>query len=437
MSGSRSSKRRRRALPTLAVLLALLALGLIFRSPLEAWFRPEAHTAQPDTRAPAAGADHGPETVDHYTCSMHPSVQQPGPGKCPICGMDLTPVTKAQQAQGVVWIDEARRQLSGVRTANVTEAPLQRTLRAVGRVSYDESKLSDVTLKVPGWITQLVVNQTGQRVRAGETLFQLYSPELLGAQQDFLLAKRASAASSAAGASSALLLAGARQRLRLLGLAEAEIEALARRGSPSETISFASPASGFVIEKDVVEGAAVQAGMKLFRIAALDPVWVEADVYEADLAQVQLNQSVRVTLDYLPGRAYEGKVSYLYPALDPVARTGRVRVPLANPQLELRPGMYASVELTTASVARLQVPVSAVVYTGPRRLVFVDEGEGRFRPQEIQIGAEANGNYEVLAGLQAGERVASSGVFLIAAEARISTAAKYWERAPASEGSAP
>ena len=177
--------------------------------------------------------------------------------------------------------------------------------------------------------------------------------------------------------------------------------------------------------------------MKLFRIAALDPVWVEADVYEADLAQVQLNQSVRVTLDYLPGRAYEGKVSYLYPALDPVARTGRVRVPLANPQLELRPGMYASVELTTASVARLQVPVSAVVYTGPRRLVFVDEGEGRFRPQEIQIGAEANGNYEVLAGLQAGERVASSGVFLIAAEARISTAAKYWERAPASEGSAP
>jgi len=149
MSGSRSSKRRRRALPTLAVLLALLALGLIFRSPLEAWFRPEPHAAQPDTRAPAAGADHGPETVDHYTCSMHPSVQQPGPGKCPICGMDLTPVTKAQQAQGVVWIDEARRQLSGVRTANVTEAPLQRTLRAVGRVSYDESKLSDVTLKVP------------------------------------------------------------------------------------------------------------------------------------------------------------------------------------------------------------------------------------------------------------------------------------------------
>src|SRR5262249_34351651 len=150
----------------------------------------------------------------------------------------------------------------------------------------------------------------------------------------------------------------ARQRLHLLGMSEAEIAALSRRGVASESISFASPKSGFVIEKDVVEGAAVQAGMKLFRIAGLDSVWVEAEVYEADLPDVRVGQRASVSLDYVPGRSYEGKVSYVSPFLDPVARTGRVRVELANPQLELRPGMYASVQLASRLQTRLQVPAS-------------------------------------------------------------------------------
>jgi Cu(I)/Ag(I) efflux system membrane fusion protein len=437
------SARVRQFLPALTLLLVLLVLGSAFRAPLVAWFTGEGQQRAPEpaSAVPAAESAAGtkvpntsdPDAIAHYTCAMHPSVHQHGPGECPICGMDLVPVTNAQQEQGVVLIDEARRQLIGVRVGEVTLGPLQRTLRAVGRITYDESKLTDVTLKVHGWITKLLVSQTGQRVQAGQTLFQLYSPDLFSAQQDFLLAQQGAqtlAGKSSGAPSSDLLARSARQRLHLLGLGNAEIEALARRGTPSESVPFASPASGFVIEKNVVEGAAVEAGMKLYRIAALNSVWVEAEVYEADLPRVHTGQHVSVTLDYVPGHAYQGKVSYVSPFLDALARTGRVRVELPNPALQLRPGMYASVELATDPQPCLQVPASAVVYTGPRRLVFVDQGEGRFRPQEIRIGAQGNGSYEVLEGLSPGDRVATSGVFLIAAEARIRTAAKYWEKVP-------
>jgi len=367
--------------------------------------------------------------IDHYTCSMHPSVRQSGPGKCPLCGMDLIPVTTAQQEQGVVTIDEARRQLIGVRTAPVVLARMQSSFRALGHVTYDESALTDVNLRVRGWITTLQVDRTGQRVARGQTLFTLYSPELYNAQQDFLLATSGAAgrASPDGGSRVEGLGRAARQRLRLLGMSDAQIDAVGKSGVATESVAFASPAGGFVIEKDVVEGASVEPGARLYRIAALGKVWIEADVYEADLANVRVGQRADVTLDYLPGRSYEAKIAYVYPYLDPKVRTGRVRIEIANKDLDLRPGMYASVELGVDAGKRVQVPSAAVVYTGPRRLVFVDLGEGRFKPQEIRVGAEANGMYEVLAGLQPGDLVATSGVFLIAAEARISTAAKYWE----------
>lgn len=373
--------------------------------------------------------------VDHYTCSMHPSVKQAGPGKCPICGMDLVPVTKEQQSEGVVMIDEGRRQLIGVRTSPVIEGPLRSSFHAVGHVAYDESAFTDVNLKVKGWITKLLVNETGQRVARGQTLFTMYSPELYNAEQDFLLANRSSGMGSKQDDAGVPRIASfahaARKRLNLLGLSDAQIDAVAAKGEPQESTAIASPASGFVIEKDVVEGASVDAGMRLFRIAALNKVWVEADVYEADLAHVRVGQPANVTLDYLPGRSYDAKVSYVYPYLELGARTGRVRIELANKELELRPGMYASVELASDMGSRVQVPASAIVYTGPRRLVFVDLGAGRFRPKEVRVGTEANGMYEVLEGLKAGDMVATSGVFLIAAEARISTAAKYWDSEPA------
>lgn len=439
----------RRWLGTALFAATLVVAALVFRRQLEAWFTgqslggsggaafmPPAGMGTASAPGPAPGqASSDPGEIDHYTCSMHPSVKQQTPGKCPICGMDLIPVTKAQQEQGVVRIDEARRQLIGVRIGTVVEAPMQRAFRAVGHVTYDESALSDVTLKVGGFITKLFVNRTGQHVSKGQPLFSLYSPDLYGAQQDFLLATQGAAAAPASANATGptrldLLGKASRQRLHLLGMSDPQIDAVAKRGAPSESIAIPSPASGFVIEKDVVEGAAIEAGMRLYRIAALNKVWVEAEVYEADLAHVKVGQTATVTLDYLPGQSYDAKVSYIYPYLSQEARTGRVRVELSNPELELRPGMYASVSLASDAMPRLQVPAGAVVYTGPRRLVFVDLGDGRFRPQEVRVGTEANGMYEVLSGVSAGDRVATSGVFLIAAEARISTAAKYWDKAP-------
>jgi Cu(I)/Ag(I) efflux system membrane fusion protein len=432
----------RRHLGTLVFVAALAVAAIVFRGPLRAWFAPVHPESMPAPTAAthgAAAASSGSasaadDEIDHYTCSMHPSVRQKAPGNCPICGMKLIPVTKAQTAQGVVTIDEARRQLIGVRTGLVVEAPMQRTLRAVGRVTYDESKLTDVTLKVRGFITKLLVSRTGERVSQGQILFQLYSPELFQAEQDYLLATATATGSAATTGAprGEMLERAARQRLHLLGLSDAQLDTLAKKGAPSESIAFPSPASGYVLEKDVVEGAAVEAGMRLYRIAALDKVWVEADVYEADLPHVHKGQPASVSLDYLPDRAYDAKVAYVYPFVDPTTRAGRVRLELTNRELELRPGMYASVSLVAGEEPRLQVPASAVVYTGPRRLVFVDLGDGRFRPQEIRVGTEAGGMLEVLEGLKPGERVATSGVFLIAAEARISTAAKYWD-APADD----
>jgi Cu(I)/Ag(I) efflux system membrane fusion protein len=370
-----------------------------------------------------------PSEIAHYTCPMHPSVRQKTPGQCPICGMDLTPVTKQQQQQGQVTIPPARQQLIGVRTAPVVHARMVDSIRAVGRLTYDETKLVDVNLKVRGWITKLLVNETGQRVRKGQPLFTLYSPELHNAQQELLLALRSQPLVQGQQGPGAVapLARAARQKLRLLDLSDAQVDAIVQKGEPMTEVTFAAPASGYVIEKNVVEGGSVEPGMRLFRIGSLSEIWIEADVYEADLAHVRVGQHAAISLDYLEGRTYEARVAYIYPALDPQTRTSRVRLELANRDLELRPGMYATVQLDSDLGMRLQVPASAVVYTGPRRLVFVSLGQGVFRPQPVQIGVESQGMYEVLSGLSAGDVVATSGVFLIAAEARISTAARYWE----------
>jgi Cu(I)/Ag(I) efflux system membrane fusion protein len=433
-------------LVSIALAAALAVLALVFHGPLVAWFSGERTTGSTGSAGSSAGGVAGeaspggvgpsaastPGAIDHYTCSMHPSVRAAAPGKCPICGMDLIAVTR-EQDQGVVLIDDTRRQLIGVRTAPVVLAPMRKDFRVVGHVTYDESSLADVNLKVRGWITKLYVSQTGQKVTKGQTLLSLYSPELYNAEQDFILATQAVATSSLAPASGPgrieTMARAARQRLHLLGLEDAQIDVLARQGAPSESVPIVAPASGFVIEKNVVEGASVDAGMRLYRIAALTRVWIEAQVYEGDLADVHAGQSASVTLDYVPGRTYDAKVAYVYPYLDPQTRTAQVRLELANKDLDLRPGMYASVTLGADLGPRVQVPSAAVVYTGPRRLVFVDLGQGRFRPEEVSVGAAANGMYEVLSGLQPGDQVATSGVFLIAAEARIRTASRYWDSA--------
>lgn len=399
---------RRRA-ACIALALVAGALLFLFRSPIVAWFR-----------GPAEPASVGVSQEATYTCPMHPHVRQHGPGKCPICGMDLVAVARAQEESAAVEIQPDRQQLLGVRTGTVELRPVAAEVRAVGRVAFDETRLEDVTVKYGGYIGRLHVEQTGQAVQRGQTLFTLYSPELYAAQQEYLaaLASQKAARQTSVPDRADYLAAAARQKLRLWDLSDAQIRRVEETGESIREIAVPSPASGYIVEKDVVEGAAVQPGMRLFRIAGLDRVWVEAEVYESELPRVRMGQSAVVTLPYLPGEELRGRVSLILPALNPESRTGRVRIEIAN-RGQLRPGMYADVLLRTTGKEVPMVPESAVIYTGPRQLVFVDLGEGRFRQREVRLGAKHGDAFEVLSGLQPGDRVVTSGNFLIDAEARL------------------
>lgn len=370
--------------------------------------------------APAAGSGNGSD-VAYYTCSMHPQVHSDHPGTCPICSMPLTPVTREEQQVGVIRVDEGRRSLLGIRTAKVARGLMSLEIRAQGRLVVDETRLHDITLKVGGYVSNLVVNATGQRVGKGDTLFTLYSPELYAAQQEYLIARSNRDAMYSAGDStrSDALVRASETKLKLWGLGDDQLRAIVEKNAPIERLPFRSPASGIVMEKSVVEGDAVTAGQRLFRIADLDQIWVEADVYEADLARIVKGQPATITLTYLPGRTFEGKVAFVYPYLDPSSRTGRVRITLANKGVELKPDMFATVMFKLPLGVKLQIPSSAVVYTGPRRLVFVDLGDGRLRPQEVTIGARSGDVVEIMSGLNEGDTIVTSGNFLVAAESRV------------------
>jgi Cu(I)/Ag(I) efflux system membrane fusion protein len=435
----RDAARRRSALVLRAGLAAAaLVVLFIFRGLVVAWFTgrpaaggPAAAGAGPGSAprgSPPAAAAAPAGDIAYYTCSMHPSVRQQAPGKCPICDMNLIPVRRDEMRSEVVTLDDGRQQEIGLRTGVVALRPLADRITTVGRVAYDESRLHDVSVKFAGWIGKLYVDQTGQRVRRGQTLFTLYSPELYGAEQEFLsaLESQRAARASAAPDRADYLVEAARQKLRLWDLGDGEIRRIAARGAPEKEVPVASPAAGVVIEKDVVQGASVQPGMKLFRIAGLDRMWIEAEVYEADLGRVTLGAPATVTLRALPGRQLHGRVALVEPALAAESRTARVRIEVLNPVgtlgPALRPAMYAEVELSGAGRQSLVVPESAVLYTGPRTVVFVDLGGGRFRPREVRLGAKSAGAYEVLAGLREGDRVVTSGNFLLDAESRLTGA---------------
>ena len=420
-----------------------LAAGwFIFRCPMvegfAKWFQPTETLENPymglrmlECGSPSdwsVGADvhaahAAPGEIAYYTCSMHPSVRSASPGLCPICSMTLTPVTRRDLESGAVFIDAARRQRIGVRTALTERRVMTRRIQAVGEVRADETRLVDVTLRTGGWVQNLAAAATGQRVRAGQTLFTLYSPELYGAQREHLAAVRNQAASEMF----ATLARGSRQRLHLLGMTEAQIDTLELRGEASEHVPILSPAAGWVLEKDVVEGARVESGARVYRIAGLDRVWIDAEVYEADLPHVHVGQRAIVVLTHVPDPKHEARIDFIYPELQAASRTARVRVVLDNPDLDFKPGMYANVELDVDLGERIAIPTAAVIYTGPRRLVFVDLGDDRFRPQEVTLGVEAGGWSEVQSGLQPGDVVVTSGNFLIAAESRIRASAGVWE----------
>lgn len=390
------------------------------------WEQPASTDAHVHDSANVEGGDE----ISHYTCSMHPSVKQDGPGTCPICAMDLTPVTKQEVETGTIFVDEIRRQRIGVRTAAATKRQMTLQVRAVGAVRYDESRLHDVNLRMSGWVQHLSVDETGQRVKAGQTLFTLYSPELYAAQLEHLASTKRQ---TEGGEMRQHLAQASRTRLRLLGMSSDQIAALEKRGEAQENVPIPSPASGYVVEKQIVDGARVDAGMRVYRIADLSKVWIDAEVYESDLPHVKVGQSARVELPYVQDTRFSGTVDYIYPTLEGQTRTGRARIVLDNPDLLLKPDMYANVSIDVDLGERLSIPESAVVYTGPRRLVFVDLSEGKLQPKVVKLGVHVDGFYEVTDGVSAGDVVVTSGNFLIAAESRIRSAAQYWESGDVAE----
>ena len=369
-----------------------------------------------------------------YTCGMHPWVLQPKPGKCPVCHMDLVPVDPAKLT-GKLALDPVVVQNIGVRVAPVTIGPLTQTIRTVGTVDYNETAVRDVNIKLAGWIEKLYVNYMGERVTAGQPLLELYAPDLYAAQQEYLLALKDRARSSGGPATGPSadssgtdiareardLLSAARTRLEYYDITPEQIAALQQRGEASKTMTIYSPYGGVVIAKNAFEGMRVEPGTLLFRIADLSTVWVMVALYEYQLPYVQVGQQALMTLSYIPGEAFEGKVIYVYPTLDEKTRQVRVRLEFANPRGLLKPGMFAEVQLrSTLADDRILVPREAIIDTGQRQVAFVSLGQGRFEPRQVQMGVPTeNGMVQVLSGLKSGEMVVTSGQFLLDSESRI------------------
>ncbi|MFO1497538.1 MAG: efflux RND transporter periplasmic adaptor subunit [Verrucomicrobiota bacterium] len=429
------------------------------------------------------GRDHAPASQGSlaalYTCGMHPQVVQDRPGNCPICGMKLTPVHKhasgtastaprtvkyyqsptspvetspvprkdsmgldmvpvyadepARDGPQVIAVDPVTTQTMGIRTAQVKRGPLRRLIRTVGTIDYNETALTDVTTKYRGWVEKLHADATGQQVHRGEPLFEIYSPELYSAQREYLLALDSSA--NTPGATP--LRESALTKLKFFDISEEQIAELVRTHEPRKSLRVSAPQDGFVVEKAIVQGQLVEAGMKLYRLADLSLVWVQAQIYEQDLAYVRLGQEVTVGLAYLPDREFRGRVTYIYPNVDEKTRTARVRMEFHNPGYFLKPGMFATVEVAAElEPSVVLVPDMAVLRSGQKNTVFVARDGGKFEPRTVVLGLQGErDHYQVISGLSEGERIVTSGQFMLDSESQLREAIEKMKepgRAPGS-----
>lgn len=398
--------------PSLIVVAALAVAAAMYRDQLLRWFRPSEEEIVAVAEATPSASPASQPTSRPAAHSDSPDVSQAA----------SQPASQPASMPSV-HIEERRRQLIGVKTARVERRVLEPVVRAVGRVTYDETRVSDVTLKIRAWIGEAHADFTGKEVRRGEPLFTFYAPELYSAQAEYLEALRQSRMHPERAGR---LVEAVRTRLRLWDVADSTIERLEREGEPRKYVPMLSPAGGTVIEKHVFEGSAVEPGKLLYRIADLARVWIEAEVYESDLARVKTGQTAVVTSSYHPGLRVEGRISYIYPYLDAPTRTGRVRIVAQNPDGRLKPEMYVNAEIRTDEAPVLAVPQSAVIYAGERRIAFRDLGEGRLQPVPVETGVTADGWTEIRSGLNEGDRIVTDANFLIAAESNLSEALKTW-----------
>ena len=401
------------------------------------------------------GSGKSSSTGQVYYCPMHPSVVQDHPGECPICSMTLVLKTEGKanpsaaggarnaamataptvRVPGLADVDlpPERIQLIGMRTATVKREAIGGDLRTVGVVAANERGLAQINTRFGGWIQKLLVSETGERVRRGQVLATIYSPEVFRAEQELLLAR---GWSSAGGGDAKPKhdhedLAGgldtnARQRLELLGIAPQEIDEMLRAGKAAEAVPIRSSVDGYVVGKNAVAGVAVQSGSVLFEVADLARVWVTADIYEQDISRVRVGQRARLELASYPGEMQTGKVTFIYPIVDSGSRTLKLRLEFKNTSdrngPRLRPGMYGTVYLDLPSTTGLTVPTEAVVDTGETHYLFVLKDGGRFEPRKVKVGAHLKDKVEVLSGVAEGETVVTTGNFLVDSESRLRSA---------------
>jgi len=428
------SVRRRSCLIVLVLLASVLLISGMegCSGKPEGKAEPAGAPSQTDPAAPPGAPATGKKVI--YRSTMNPGEISDRPGKDSM-GMEMERVeveegagpASGAEGRATVEIPTRKQQLIGVRTETVKRIPFVRTIRAVGRVAVDETRFHHVHSKVEGWVEDLHVNATGQRVARGERLLSLYSPEILATQEEYLLALRSRRALGEGALPETVkradeMVESGRRRLSLYDLTPAQIEALEATGQPSRNVEIYSPASGYVLTRNVSQGEKITPDMNLLDVADLSRVWVIASVYEYELPYVQEGQQATMTLSYLPGKSYSGKVRLIYPVLDAATRSAQVRLEFENRGMDLRPEMYADVELRGEMGTRLAVPESALIASGTRNVVFVAQGNGYFQPREVRPGLRLDDVVEILEGLTEGEMVVTSGNFLIDSESRMKAA---------------
>ena len=366
-----------------------------------------------------------------YFWGLNKGTGAPSSGGGDMAGMkdmgNMQGMAGMNMAPGMAMVSPQMQQLMGVRTATVEAKALGRTIRAVGTVSYDESRVKHVHSKVDGWIDRLYVNATGAFVSKGQPLFAIYSPDLVATQTEYLMAKKhfeglaeSSIPEVKAGASS--LVAASKTRLALWDISEQQLRDLEKKGEAQRTLTLYSPHTGFVIKKDVNEGMKVMGDRELYTIADLSNVWVNVDVYESDIPFIKIGQQAEISLSYSSGEPLKARVSYIYPYLDEKTRTVKVRLEQPNPGYKLKPEMYVNAEIKIPGTTALSIPEEAVLDSGARKIVFIDKGDGHFEAKEVKLGPKMEGFYQVTSGLKEGEKIAASSAFLLDSESRLAEA---------------
>ncbi len=399
-------------IPGLALVLALALLTAACGEPATTPSEPLAEAAE-DTPL-----EHARKHLDpKYVCPMHPQIIKDDPGTCPICGMDL--VERAMESSGEAYpavnISAAMIQNMGVRTAVAERGTLWKFVRTVGRVAYDETRIAHIHPRAEGWIEGLAVRSEGEPVTRGQNLADLYAPDILSAQVDFLIATGPEGGATRPGR-----VEKARNLLRLLDVPDNIIRDIEEARVTRNTVPVRAPISGVITQMMAREGMYVSKDTEMFTIADLSRVWVMVDVFEHQIDWIARGQTAEITVPAHPGRTWEGTVDYLYPDLDPDTRTLRVRLVFPNPGLELKPNMFADVTIYGGPKRDiLKIPRPALIVTGERETVIKALGDGRFQPVDVVTGMQRGGEVEVLSGLEAGDEIVVSGQFLIDSESSL------------------